>query len=296
MDKVDIILCQLLMYNSRRSYRELADKLDLSVTAVHNRIQALIDHGVIPRFNASPSFLAQNAVHVIIFGNSKANIIRAVKPKLEAHGSIYWLAVGGGNVLYIGAYLRDIAELDALVRFVRENAEISEPTVGLTVSPLPANIQIDKVPKLCELDYKIIRSLKDDARKATSIIAEELGVSAKTVRRRLTRMINNYLVELSIDWYPDHDHDIITIFHVKLKKETTPNMSLQILQKHYPNTLFYWAFSNIPDECIFMVWTPTTKELKQLRESFETEPAVECVAPNIIYTGYILPCWRKNDF
>jgi DNA-binding Lrp family transcriptional regulator len=66
VDKTDIILCQLLMANSRLSYRELAGKLDLSVTAIHNRIQSLIDLGIIRKFTAGPSIFAHNAIHVLV--------------------------------------------------------------------------------------------------------------------------------------------------------------------------------------------------------------------------------------
>jgi DNA-binding Lrp family transcriptional regulator len=295
LDKIDVILCQLLLANSRRSYRELAEKLDLSVTAIHNRIQSLIEMGIIRKFTAKPSKYSQNAIHVFIYGNSKTNSIQDLSPKLKKHGSIYWFAVGGGNVLYIGAYLRGIAELEPLVRFIKENAELPEPTVGITFSPIPTLVKNLKVEsKLCELDYKIIRCLKDDSRKATSVIAEELGISAKTVSRRLARMINNYLVELSIEWYPDASNDIMSAFHIHLKQDTNPNAPDVIIQKYYPNTLFYWGFSNIPNIFIFFVWTPTSNELKEIRNKLELEPAIQSVAPNIIYDGYILTSWRDE--
>ncbi|MGA3112540.1 MAG: winged helix-turn-helix transcriptional regulator, partial [Candidatus Bathyarchaeia archaeon] len=150
-----MILCQLLLANSRLSYRELGEKLNLSVTAVHNRIQSLIQLGIIRKFTAKLSFVAKNGIPVLIFGTSKAVSIRDLNPKLEKNGSIYWLALGGGNVLYIGAYLKNIAELEGLVRFVKEAAQTPEPTVGITVSPVPASMQFNFDPetKLCELDY-----------------------------------------------------------------------------------------------------------------------------------------------
>ncbi len=283
------------MANSRLSYRELAEKLDLSVTAIHNRIQSLVELGIIRKFTARPSIYAQNAIHIFIYGNSKTNSIRDLSSKLQKQGSIYWLAVGGGNFLYMGAYLKNIVELESLARFVKEKAEMPEPTVGITFSPIPSflkNLKIDS--KLCELDYKIIRGLREDSRKATSVIAEELGVSAKTVSRRLTRMINNFLVELSIEWYPDASNDIISAFHVQLKPDANPNTPDVIIQKYYPNTLFYWGFSNIPNMYIFFVWTPTSKELKDIRDKIEQEPAIQSVAPNIIYTGYVLKSWRDE--
>jgi DNA-binding Lrp family transcriptional regulator len=263
---------------------------------VHNRIQSLIQLGVIRKFTAKLSLFAKSGIHILVFGFSKANSVRDLNPKLEKNGSIYWLAIGGGNIFYIGAYLKNIAELEGLVRFIKEAAQIPEPTVGITAFPIPpfVNMGINPKTKICELDYKIVRSLKDNSRKPTSEIAEELCVSAKTVRRRLTRMINNYLVLLSMDWYPDASNDIISAFHVQLRPEADPNTANVIWQKHYPNAMFYWGFSNLPNTYLFLVWTPTSKEVRDMRESLEKEPAVQAVSPNILYTGYIFPTWLDD--
>ena len=285
----------MLLANSRLSYRELAEKLNLSVTAVHNRIQVLIGMGIIRKFTAKPSIFVQNAIHVFCFGSSKSNAIRDLTPKLERQGSIYWLAVGGGNILYVGAYIKNIHDLEPLVSFIKETAEVPEPTVGITTYPTALTVaNFDVETDLCGLDYKIINSLADDSRKTIADVAEEIGVSAKTVRRRLDRMIKNYLIELSISWYPDASNDILSIFHLQLKPDANKNTSNLILQKHYPNTLFYWGFSNIPNSYIFMTWSPTSRDVKDLRESLEQEPAVQSVTPNIIFSGYTFDTWRDK--
>ena len=82
------------------------------MTAVHNRIQSLMDIGIIRRYNAGLSILVQDAIHLLIYGGSKTNSVKNLIPKLEKHGSIYWLAVGGGNILYVGVWLRSIGEFD----------------------------------------------------------------------------------------------------------------------------------------------------------------------------------------
>ncbi len=112
---------------------------------MHNRIQSLIDIGIIRKFTAGLSAFAQNAIHVFIFGNSKTLSVSNLKSKLEKQGSIYWLAVGGGNVLYVGAYLKSLGDLESLIRFVKEEAEMPEPTVGLTGSPVPAFLKNAKI-------------------------------------------------------------------------------------------------------------------------------------------------------
>jgi hypothetical protein len=107
-------------------------------------------------------------------------------------------------------------------------------------------------------------------------------------------MIKNYLIMLSMDWYPDASNDIISAFHVQVKPDADPNTPNIILQKYYPNILFYWGFSNIPNTYIFFTWNPTSKELRETRESLEREPSVQAVSPNIIYTGYIFNTWLDD--
>jgi hypothetical protein len=58
--------------------------------------------------------------------------------------------------------------------------------------------------------------------------------------------------------------------------------------------MFYWGFTNIAGSYVFMVWTPTSNELREIREGFEAEAVIQSVAPNVIYTGYIIPSWRDE--
>jgi Lrp/AsnC family leucine-responsive transcriptional regulator len=296
MDKIDVTLIQLLLVNCRRSYSELADKLGLSVNAVHKRIQSLIETGVIRKFTAKLGGLAANFVNVFIWGTSQLDSLQNLPDKLKTQGSIYWLAVGGGKYLYVGAYLRSINELEPLVSYIRKEAQIADPTVGIMAAspfPLPANLAyIDTT--LYDLDYQIIASLKDNARKAISDVADELGVSAKTVRRRLARMIKNWLIELSVAWYPDASNDIITLFDLHLKPDTDMGIAYNILKKYSPNVLFYWSFANIPDTATFAVWTNSMKELQSIRENLEKEAVVLSIVPNILYVGYIFSTWRDQ--
>ncbi|MEM3029329.1 MAG: winged helix-turn-helix transcriptional regulator [Thermoproteota archaeon] len=291
MDKTDMILCQLLLSNSRLSYRELANKLNLSVTAVHSRIQSLVEQGVIRRFSARLSPRVFKAVSVLVFGLSQAVPIQDLEKEFAEHGSVYWLGVGGGSILYIGACLREISELDNLLSDLREKCGILEPTIGIvTHTSLPS----DTIPveaKLSSLDYRIIRSLADDSRKALSKVAEELGVSTRTVRRRLERMIELGLVEMSIDWYPDASNDIVAMLHLNLKPGVNSNAARMVLQKHWPNVFMSWSFSNIPSLILSFSWTNTMKELKELCKSLEEENVFQSFSPNVLYTGYVFKTW-----
>lgn len=296
MDKVDIVLVQLLLVNSRLSYSDLAEKLGLSVNAVHKRIQLLVEAGVIRKFTAKVNLLTTKAIVVFISGISQMGSLHDLPDKLKTQGSIYWLAIGGGNYLYIGAYIRSLTELEPLVTYIKKEAGIPEPTVGITDFPLLLPLVHPKASDLAlhELDYQIIRSLKDNSRKAISDVADELGISAKTARRRLQRMIKNGLIELTIEWYPDASNDIMTLIQLHLKPEIEKGEIYNIFRKYSPNMLFYWSYSNIPNTITYTVWTNTMKELQSLREKLEKEESVVSVMPNILYIGYIFKTWRDQ--
>jgi Lrp/AsnC family transcriptional regulator for asnA, asnC and gidA len=291
MDKTDMILCLLLMSNSRMSYRELANRLSLSVTAVHSRIKSLVEQGVIRRFSARLSPRVFKAVSILVFGLSRVVPVQELEKGLAEHGSVYWLGVGGGNYLYVGAYLREISELDSLVSCLRDKAGILEPTVGIVSNTsLPGDTVLVEA-KLSSLDYRIIRSLADDSRKALSEVAEELGVSTKTVRHRLERMMELGLVNMSIDWYPDASNDIMAVLHLNLKPGANSDAAGKALQKHWPNVFMTWSFSNIPSLILSFAWTNTMKELKELCKKLEQESVFQSVSPNVLYTGYVFKTW-----
>ncbi len=297
MDKNDLILSQLLMANSRLPYRDLADKLGLSVNAVHRRIQALIETGIIRAFTAKISLSALNAFGVLVFGKSETQSIDEACEKLGNHDLTYWVGVGGGNHLYIGAYLRSISELESYVDFVKEEAQMLDPTVGINPPPepdLPSSVTARETT-LSSLDYQIIYALHKDSRRPISEVSEELGISAKTARRRLSRMIRDGLIELSMEWYPDASNDISALFHLRVRSSADRSkVGSMLVKKYAPNALFFWLFSNLPNQMVCVVWTRTMKELNDIRESFESEEFLESIVPNVLYTGYIFDTWRDK--
>ena len=295
MDSTDIVLAMTLLQDSRTSYQKLADQLGLSVNAVHKRIQLLMTQGIIRKFNARISLSSLKALNVLVYGNSKAAAPNKLHNLLGNHGSIYWVSYSGGNYLYIGAYLRDISDLGSLVNYIKEKAEIPEPTVGIESSgSLQASTYGAEDKSLYPLDYRIIHSLHDNSRKPLSDVAEEVGISAKTARLRLARMIKYHLVEFSLEWYPDASNDIITIFHARLKPSPQKNVVGHLFKEYVPNVIVCWAFSNLPNEMLVITWTDSVKNLRVLESKLEADQSLESVTPNILYSGYVFDTWRDR--
>jgi len=300
MDKTDVILSMLLLANSRTPYRGLADKLNLSANAVHKRIQSLIETGVIRKFTAKISLPALQAIVVILYGKSEAESVVNLHEKLRTHGSIWWVTLGGGNFMIIGAYLKNMQEIESLVDYVRKEALIPNPIVGIYSSTVggysspSSNLRVSLEKTLHSLDRQIICALSNDSRKPIAEIAEEVGVTAKTVRRRLSAMTSNGLVEFSIQWYPDASNDIFTTMQLRLKPNADKSIVASTLKSYFPKLLFYYRFINVPSELLCFVWTNTMKELKEIQQRLEKEEIVASMISNILYTGYIFDTWRDE--
>jgi Lrp/AsnC family transcriptional regulator for asnA, asnC and gidA len=293
MDKTDVILSMLLLANSRTPYRELADRLNLSANAVHKRIQSLINQGIIRKFTTTISLPALGAVAVLLYGISKAESLGKLHEKLGKHGSIYWLTLGGGNFVILGAYLRSMLELESLTDYVKKEVLMPNPTVGIfSATQSKADTNLEKV--LHSLDRQIIYALSNDSRKPIADIAEEVEVTAKTVRRRLNTMISKGLIEFSMHWYPDTSNDIFSTMHLRLKPDANRDAVARVLKSYYPNLLFYYPFINIPNELLCFLWTNTMKELKEIQQHLVSEEIVASIVPNILYTGYIFDTWRNE--
>ena len=97
-------------------------------------------------------------------------------------------------------------------------SHISEPTIGII------NIPYLTIPEpLTSIDYKILKTLNRDSRKPITDIADDVGFSAKTVRKRLDRMIENNLASFTIEWAPVFENNFITVFHLYLKENSDMN-------------------------------------------------------------------------
>lgn len=289
MDQTDLRLCLRLLANSRTPVRELGDKLGLSVAAVHGRIQALRDAGIIKAFTARIGLPKLQSTTVLTWGTSRVASHEELVARLKQDDRVYWLAFAGAGIVYVGAYLRTTAELDGCVSFITKQAELADPVIGL----MPMGTGLPDRPVLDRADARILRALHRDARRSVADVAQEIGLSAKTVGRRLGRMTADGSAELSMEWYPDAANDIICMWQLELTPTADRDEATVLLMNKYAgNLLFAWPMSNLPRLLLVATWTGSMKGLKDLQTRFGQEKPFVRVVPNVLYTGYMFDTWR----
>ncbi len=299
MDKDDLKIILLLMINARLTYREIADQLGLSVNAVYKRINTLVNLGIIQRFSARIKSYAINAIYVFIFGESKIKDPDQLLDVLGEHQNTTHLMFSSRDYLYVGAFLKEIHDLDDYSSFIAQTANMNSPTVGflsgvLSSSPIPYVAPTEVPVNYSNLDKSIIRSIHKDARKPISEIAEEVRSTPNTVTRRLNNMYESGLLELTIDFYPAASNDVFTVFQIDLEAaENREKFAQKIMDKFNPHIFFTWSFSNLPNFLLCWVWCNNMKQLNDIVSNLRKEN-IKSVSTDIVHKAAFFDTWKEE--
>ena len=286
MDEIDLFLLKKLSENSRLTYRELAEMIDMSLSGIYKRINTLVDNEVIQAFTARPSTIALNYLWIFAFGTSKAKSMDAISKELGQHESINFIGIAVSKFLFISANLRNISELQEFGVYISGAAQISEPTIGIVKVPYMTTPE-----PLTSIDYKILKFLNRDSRKSITDIADDVGISAKTVRKRLDRMIENNLVEFSIEWSIKAENNLSTSFHIYLNEGTNIDSTIQYLYEKYNQNISYCiSYSNIPNFITVFFWTKSAQDSQKIQEELQTE-GFKDIIPQIFLSTKYYDCW-----
>ena len=292
VDETDLQLTGALNDNPRASYREMANLTGLSVNSVHKRVQALIDQGTIMGFFASLGPSAERYIIAAAFGVTSTDDLEATIAKMGMDEHTKQVIVSTNDYLYPQWHMRDMSEMDDFIDFCRDVALIGEPHVIFrTPTPPPGQEMV----KLSGLDYRIIDSLAKDARKPDTQVAEELGISPKTVHRHLERMQKEGSITLSTLFSTNQARDIFTFLHVKLRKGVNRREASSLLQEKYgPRLLNVQMIESDPSLFICNVWTRTMRDLKEVRTGVEREDFIESLKVNVLYDYHVFDTWRDG--
>ena len=291
MDDTDRKLMLLIFEDPRMPIQELSKRLRISRQTVSHRMDGLKKLGVFKDIRAAISFHYLGAVPVYIWGRTVGPSVEKILDRLgETELTDTAIVLGGNNLLVFGVP-RNASELESYVEFVKRAAEMTEPTVGLPcygdgVNPpsYDKGRQKQNYRALSPIDLRIIASLDDDARKPTAEIAESVGLSARTVRRRLDRMKLEGLLTFDIPWDLPSGEDMFTLMFLNLRRGSDKGeVARRLLSKYQLRVTVVRSFSNLPDFLIGLLKSDKTREIRKILKEISEDEDVLAVTPNLIY-------------
>jgi len=225
MDSVDLAIIKLLISNGRSSYSSIARSVGLSTSSVIARVNNMLKEGIIDRFFTMVNLasLGYRVIHMIVKHNGNEHEL--IK-RLSSVGyvfmivtclgdfSVFALAVNGvHNRINKGYYT-------LLEQYVKPNRILYITTVKARPKRLVYN------------DLRIMKYLAKDPRAKVKDIARELGISIKTVERRLSRMIKDDIIKFTIIINPSLKNFInfIMVIRVSNSNKNNNNITSNIMQ------------------------------------------------------------------
>jgi DNA-binding Lrp family transcriptional regulator len=298
MDETDLRICGLLNTNSRVPFRDLAEALGMSVQSVHKRVKALTDAGVLRAFTANLSMKFLGAVPAGISGHTEADSADDMARGLGKDDSSVIVHVSG-DFLSVMVLLRSIGDMDRYVEFMRREARVVAPSIFLPSAMGFSRLDRQNAPmedvSLTPMDYRIILSLHRDSRKELVDVANELGVSAKTVKRRLTRMTDAGAVEFGTEFDLGAQSGISSLMVMDVKPGVDRGRLLgQMRDRLGPRVIFMGTYSNVPSGLFAFIWSATMKEQRETEAYFREDPAVAAFKGYLIQNKYQFATWRER--
>lgn len=262
----------------------IAGQLGLAPELVKDRIQRMERDGIIQGYEAFPNLrhlgLAQTTVHYNIDGRLKETVARRLRDVEGISGVFEFVGPG----MCIDIYYRSPAELERRLRHIATLAEVPQP-YRLFDYPFPPT-----TGELTALDWRIVHELRRDARRSAPDVAASLGVSAKTVNRRIDRMVQT----ASIDVLPRVDaagfRDVIPLNLACYFAPGTAAATVSAVSADLGDQAFYTWVPPSAEMGNFDVFAYVRKprEIEELRRRVAAVPGVERVEVlmpcNVVFT------------
>jgi len=240
MDDKDLEILKILLFDARLPYESIAKKVKETPYLVKKRINNLVDLGVIQKFTTNLNFL--------IFQKSVCYTLADVKPGIDQQDLIERIGqldeVGGGaislqNKMQIIHTYSDDHEFKKNLEKLMQFEEIQNTENFILLIPPSLDFKSERLTKT---DWKIINSIKDNCRKSDVEIANELGISSKTVKRRLKYLRENTIIIFMIDL--DTSAADFLSYLLIVKFQTIAAESFSKVLKIVKNYFYVWRVAN----------------------------------------------------
>ncbi len=180
-------------WDARESYARMASRLGVDEETVRRRVTRLQEDGVIGKFvlGLNPHLLGGDLACIYLELKDSVSREQAIsKIKLMDEIVVIHGLHKDGLLLFI--YFKDDSALARRISLI-ESICITKVSMVWKLAFPPFELDMSKT------DWKILYALRKDPRKKTSDLASDLGISPRTVKRRVTQLSEGKAFFLDVD-------------------------------------------------------------------------------------------------
>ena len=210
MDKQDRLIISHLEDDGRKSFKEIAEDMKVSVATIHNRYKNLVKENILYVIGwADPEKCGLNNYSRIMVEVKPSKLIQSVAEELMKMNEVSCLALTSGRYsIEMDVFCRDNEHLLEVMHGTINDIEGVQDTavdVYLDVhSDTDSYISKNKEKvDLDEKDFEIIKHIQEDGRKSFTDIAKEMGASVGMVRNRYNELVEKEVLML-LGWVEPH--------------------------------------------------------------------------------------------
>ncbi|MGI0090956.1 MAG: Lrp/AsnC family transcriptional regulator [Nitrososphaerales archaeon] len=293
MDELDVKILRSLISERaispsnesvKLSLRGIAARLGADDMTVRYRYKRLQEAGIMSVWSllVNPAFFGYRVAEVMVdvqAESGKPDMIRKLKLVHEITGMVNFY----GRVISIYVIFNGDESRSRTIELISRitNAE------KITQSRMPMPPSLTK--NLTAIDAAIIRALSKDARKSTLLVAKELGLSAKTVRKRVDKLRKENTIMplpiLNLASIPGIIPIYLSFVYSKSGVKTTVDREII---SHFDAGYIMGSFAD-PDVGNVVIGTPTMAEVPKILEWAKSQPGIASARVDIATETFMFP-------
>jgi DNA-binding Lrp family transcriptional regulator len=285
LDKTDLTILSTLARNSRSSYNSIGVEVNLTSKSVKARVKRMIHQKVIEKFvvRVNPAAFGFKLVILLVKtgnGINKDDVINRVKQLGEMAYNVYHMGRTCVAALIIKKPVDDL--------FIKSLNRCLMPATVVSIIAIESRVESII---LSETDLRIIKCLLlSGARTEIADIAKEVGISEKTITRRLTRMKEANILDFSIQCSPSV---MIGYIQFAIPVITTRIHRQRVIEQMYSefqmNILYSPSVIDSEDRLTFVLFAENVFTIDSVLTRVSSFEGVESA------DVYILTKWQYHD-
>ncbi len=233
LDQFDLRILTELQKNSRLTYRTLGKKVNSSGNTVKTRVDRMLKAGVIKNFISlvDPRLFQYNIAFLLIPGfdiNDKSEAGTTFNNIINLAGEPYYQISCIGQVSVCNILIKgDNDVVERRIDILKKSLPKSSRVLGVYKAN-DVNQNTNERLSLNKTDYELIYHLVQDPRSKVDELAQKIGITSKSIKRKSSKLIADKVVQFSIVYRPNAIQGYIT-FHILIDLQDSGQHTLKLL-------------------------------------------------------------------